>query len=197
MNETIADEVYDYLERIGNLIRMDARRVEPVRGLQPVQLEALHYLASCNRYSNTPIAVADYLGLTKGTVSQTLSVLEANGLIEKMPDLHDRRVVRLSLTQAGADLIREAIPPRVLKGGVARLPENSRESLVAVLRLTLQAMQQANHLKSFGVCKTCRHHRVEENGGRWCGLTREALYPTDAEQICREHEAPEPLAGAA
>jgi DNA-binding MarR family transcriptional regulator len=45
-------------------------------GLQPVQLEVLNYLSSCNRYSDTPMAVTEYLGQTKGTVSQTIKTLE-------------------------------------------------------------------------------------------------------------------------
>jgi len=194
MSITPADQVYDYLERISNLIRMGARRTEPFKGLQPVQLEALHYLASCNRYSNTPVAVAEYLGLTKGTVSQTLSILEGNGLIAKMPDVRDRRVVRLVLTEQGENLIREAIPPRVLKLAVETLPEEFCGEMLVVLQTILQAMQKANQLKSFGVCKTCRHHRLEEHGSRWCGLTREPLFPADAEKICREHSSFEPAA---
>jgi hypothetical protein len=59
------------------------------------------------------------------------------------------------------------------------------------LQSLLQAMQKANQLKSFGVCGTCRHHRLEPDGSRWCGLTLEALQPSDAEKICREHTAPE------
>ncbi|MBM4202434.1 MAG: winged helix-turn-helix transcriptional regulator [Gammaproteobacteria bacterium] len=194
MSEAIANQAYDYLERIGNLIRMGARRVPPVNGIQPVQLEALHYLSSCNRYSNTPLAVAEYLGLTKGTVSQTLTVLEANGLIEKIPDAKDRRVVRLVLTPAGLGLVAEAIPPRVLALAVDELTEAASQDIVAALQGLLQAMQKANQLKSFGVCGTCRHHRVEADGGRWCGLTSEALLPSDAEKICREHTAPEEAA---
>ncbi|MGY6217235.1 MarR family winged helix-turn-helix transcriptional regulator [Methylolobus aquaticus] len=191
MKETIANHAYDYLERIGNLVRMGARRVPPVNGIQPVQLEALHYLSSCNRYSNTPLAVAEYLGLTKGTVSQTLSVLEANGLIEKIPDGKDRRVVRLVLTPTGEALLAEAIPPRVLALAMAELTDQASQEIVAALQGLLQAMQKANQLKSFGVCGTCRHHRLEADGSRWCGLTLEALQPSDAEKICREHTAPD------
>ena len=70
------EQIYEYLERIANLLRTDTRKLGVGKGLQPVQMEALHYLSCCNRYSNTPVAVSDYLGLTKGTVSQTLGVLE-------------------------------------------------------------------------------------------------------------------------
>lgn len=188
---TSADRIYDYLERIGNLVRMGERQVESVKGLQPVQLEALHYLSNCNRYSNTPLAVAEYLGLTKGTVSQTLSVLESYGLVEKIPDMSDKRVVRLLLTPTGRDLVANEIPPRLIKLAVDTLSEQARTEIVSSLYATLLAMQRANQLKSFGQCKTCRHHRVEPEGNRWCGLTREALMPEDAEKICREHTVPD------
>jgi DNA-binding MarR family transcriptional regulator len=189
--DTSAHRIYDYLERIGNLVRMGERRVDSMKGLQPVQLEALHYLSSCNRYSNTPLAVAEYLGLTKGTVSQTLSVLESYGLIEKIPDVSDKRVVRLVLTPIGKQLADGEIPPRIIKTAVESLSEESRTEIIAALHATLLAIQRANQLKSFGQCKTCRHHRVEPEGNRWCALTREALLPEDAEKICREHAAPE------
>ncbi|QJD29725.1 MarR family winged helix-turn-helix transcriptional regulator [Methylococcus geothermalis] len=185
-----ADRVYDYLERISNLIRMDARRSESFKGLQPVQLEALHYLASCNRYSNTPLAVADYLGLTKGTVSQTLAVLESNGLIVKESDARDRRVVHLTLTEAGRRLLKESIPPPVLRAALRTLPEDQRQVLESALANVLQAMQVANQLKTFGACKTCRYHLILEDARRRCALTGEQLFEDDAEMICREHQLP-------
>ena len=42
----------------GNLVRADVRAVCHASGVRPVQLEALHYLTQCNRYSDTPQAVA-------------------------------------------------------------------------------------------------------------------------------------------
>jgi DNA-binding MarR family transcriptional regulator len=184
------DRIYDYLERISNLIRMEARRSQSFKGLQPVQLEALHYLASCNRYSNTPLAVSEYLGLTKGTVSQTLAILENNGLIAKESDARDRRVVHLLLTEAGRRLLEESIPPRVLRAALGTFPEERRQLLESALADVLQAMQVANRLKTFGACKTCRHHLVLEDATRRCGLTGERLFEDDAERICREHQLP-------
>jgi Transcriptional regulators len=93
--------LYDYLERLASLMRAWAREQPLMADLQPIQLSALNYLARCNRYSNTPLGVTDFLGLTKGTVSQSLKALEAKGLIEKRPDAQDRRSVHLELTGEG------------------------------------------------------------------------------------------------
>lgn len=184
--------VYSYLERITNLLRADARRAEAGGGLIPVQLEVLHYLAICNRYSNTPAAVAEYLGLTKGTVSQTLRVLETRGYLEKTPDAKDRRVVHLHLSAAGRELVERALPPDSLKQGIRLLPAESLQQLSQSLRDVLQAMQKANRMRSFGACRTCRHHIPLGEDARHarCNLTEELLSQEDAEHICREHEAP-------
>ena len=76
-----ARDIHSVLERLCNLLRVEARGQGASAGLLPIQLEALHYLAQCNRYSDTPQAVTDFLGQTKGTVSQTLKVLENRGLV--------------------------------------------------------------------------------------------------------------------
>lgn len=182
--------LYEYLERIANLIRTDVRRAGIAKGLQPVQMEALHYLSRCNRYSNTPVAVADFLGLTKGTVSQTLGVLEANGLVEKKADAIDRRVVHLVLTEAGRGVVAECIPPRVLESAVQAWSDSDRAQAVSVLDRILRGIQKANGLKTFGVCETCHHHQRNEDGSRRCCLTTETLSEADAGMVCREHQPP-------
>ena len=190
MGNMKTEAIYQYLERIANLLRTDNRKSVAEKGLQPVQLEALHFLSHCNRYSNTPAAVADFLGLTKGTVSQTLGLLENLGMIEKQPDRKDRRVVHLQLTPKGMKVINETLPPNTLQTGLRSVSPAEQEHILSALEIMLRAMQQANQLRTFGVCKSCRHHRLEADSQRRCELTGEALQGDDAEKICREHETP-------
>jgi len=180
-------EMYEYVERIANLIRTRVRKSGLASGVQPVQMEALHYLSRCNRYSNTPVAVAEYLGLTKGTVSQTLGVLEDNGLVEKTTDSRDRRVVHLNLTPAGNRVLDESIPPDILKSAINDLPEQEQHQMAQSIEHLLLCLQRANGLKTFGPCKTCVHHQHTDDAQRRCGLTREILTESDANKICREH----------
>lgn len=191
------ESIYEYLERIANLIRTDVRRTGTGNRLQPVQLEALHYLSRCNRYSDTPVAVAEFLGLTKGTVSQTLGVLETNGLIEKRVDSRDRRVVHLALSDAGEEMVKGSVPPRVLRSAIDGMSEAEAETTLQVLDTILRRLQRANALRTFGACKSCRHHVVQDDGSRRCSLTTEMLTHFDAEKICREHELPANLGVAA
>jgi DNA-binding MarR family transcriptional regulator len=70
-----AARAVDLIERMGRLLRAS----DHASGLNPAQAEALRYLLRANRFSRTPAALAEYLGSTRGTVSQTLLALEAKG----------------------------------------------------------------------------------------------------------------------
>ncbi len=185
-----ASNLYEYLERISNLVRTSIRKTGLVHDLQPVQTEALHYLSRCNHYSNTPVAVAEYLGLTKGTVSQTLGVLVQDGFVKKTIDLKDRRVVHLQVTPRGEKVLNDLVPPPILTSALENLPTEINDQVGPLLEQLLMALQRANGLKTFGACKTCCHHRLQENGLRMCGLTQEMLAEADGEKICREHAKP-------
>ena len=74
-------EVLKYLERISSVMRITFRQNLAREGLQLVHLETLTYFSNCNKYSDSPQHVAEYLGLTKGTVSQTINILDSLGLV--------------------------------------------------------------------------------------------------------------------
>lgn len=179
--------MYERMERIANLMRSSVRKSGLKRGLQPVQMEALHYLSRCNQYSNTPMAVAEFLGLTKGTVSQTLAVLEGDGLVTKTADVRDRRVVHLKLTPEGLAALSSAIPPVSLSSALENLSRAEREAVDAALNTLWESLQKVNGVKTFGVCATCRYHKDSGNGQVACDLTQEALMAAEHDKICREH----------
>jgi DNA-binding MarR family transcriptional regulator len=182
------NQIYDYIERLGNLLRTDSRRGGTEHGLQPVQLEALHYLSVCNRYSDTPMATTEYLGQTKGTVSQTLKVLEKKGFLNKMADDIDKRVVHLKVTRAGDKLLQKFIPSRQFKEACQQLSEESQTQIVSCLKELLQTTQRTNGMKTFGVCHTCRYNQKKKNNRYFCNLTQEPLTITEIQLICREHD---------
>jgi DNA-binding MarR family transcriptional regulator len=183
----IMKEAHDLVERLGNLLRADVRAACHEHGVRPVQLEALGYLTQCNRYSDTPQGVAEFLGLTKGTVSQTLKVLEQKGLLRKQDDARDKRVVHLKPTAKGQRLVERVVPSASLVQGLGKLSKSERQATVDALRVLLRSIQKANDLKTFAPCHTCRFNQKYE-GGFFCGLTREPLDDQDVTLLCREHQ---------
>ena len=177
----------DLVERLGNLIRAELRRVGAEHGLQVVHLQALVYLHRANRYSNTPQALAEFLNLTKGTVSQSLLLLDRRGLIERYEDELDRRVVRLRLSQLGEQVIAEAQMGAQWEEATREISANRIRNGVSALRETLFMMQLDNGGRTFGVCHTCAYLQRESQRVYRCGLMGDRLSGPETRKICREH----------
>lgn len=178
---------YELVERISNLLRVELRQEGAKYGLQPAHLQALAYFARANRYSNTPAALTEYLGVTKGTASQTLMVLEGLRLVTKREDKDDRRVTRVALTARGRSLLDKLLPPAVWERASISLGAVAAHRVEAAMAELLRALQIVNQSRTFGVCNTCTHLLREDGRGFRCGLTGEALDNEDISLICREH----------
>ncbi|WP_054758954.1 MarR family winged helix-turn-helix transcriptional regulator [Methylomonas koyamae] len=179
-------ETFKLIERISALLRSEERRKYATIGLQPVHGQVLEYLARCNRYSNTHAAVAEYLGLTKGTVSQSIQVLERKQYLEKSVDTLDGRIFHLTLTAAGKRLIDELKPLDIFKQAESRISRQEVDSVGEALQNALGLLQKVNQSKSFGLCRSCHYFQVEQHHYQ-CGLTEQPLDRDDTDKICRDH----------
>ncbi len=180
--------IYDYVERLSELLRMDSRQAGSAHGLQPVQIEVLHYLSICNRYSDTPMGVTEYLGHTKGTVSQTLKVLEKKGFLLKRPDKDDKRVAHMKLSAKGKRLVEKSIPTPMFLSACEDLGDDEQLKISNALKRLLTTILQANQMKSFGICSSCRYNHTTDDGNYFCNLVQQALSVDDIQLICKEHE---------
>ena len=173
------------LERLSRILQNEAHSV----GLKPTQWDALRYLSRANRFSRTPSALTAYLGMTKGTVSQTLNALERKDLLAKKADSADRRQVRLDLTAKGATML-ERDPIDGLLRSVSKLSEPDRRSLAHALRALLTETLRRRGGRPFGVCRSCRFFKANDPDGapHRCGLLAVPLSADDSEHICVEHE---------
>jgi len=179
-------DVFDLVERMAALIRSEERKKCTELGLQPVHLQVLDYLSRCNRYSDTPAALTNYLGMTRGTVSQTLLLLVNKGFIKKTADATDRRMVHLSLLPEGNAILKQARTSELFIQAALIFKKHNITGHQDIFVKALTSLQKANKSHSFGLCKTCQYFTVTQNGFR-CGLTKEALSQSDSEKICQEH----------
>lgn len=175
------------LERLGSLIQQSMRDDAARHGLQPVHIQVLHYLAHANRYSDMPIAVAEYLGVTRGTISQSVAVLERKRLLVKETDAAHRRRVHLKLTPAGRTVLNGSWAERLdqVVQSLSVRPTDVERSL----RDVLVALQRLNDQRAFGICRQCAHYRRKASGNQ-CGLTGEPLSDEQSAKLCREWTAP-------
>ena len=179
----------ELVERLGHMMRSELRKSASDESLQPVHLQALVYLSKANRYSNTPQALADYLGLTKGTVSQTLLLLDRRGLIERFEDDIDRRVVRLRLSSAGERLLYESQPALAWQNATRNISPNRIRNAVSALREALETLQEDNEGTMFGDCQTCSYCQKLSQRIYRCGRMGDRLSGPETRRICRIYQA--------
>ena len=180
-----AEHIASLIERIGRLLNSDAH----AGGLLPVQWEVLRYLDRANRFSRTPAALTAYLGLTKGTVSQTLRVLEGRGLVHKGVDPRDRRRKRLSLSGKARRVLMND-PLAATAAAATHLSDPRRESLAGALESILRARLAGRHRRPFGLCRDCRYFARQHAGGapHYCLLLQEPLAEQESAAICHEQQ---------
>lgn len=177
------DQAPELLERISHVLREELREVATRHGLALAQLEVLRFLAIANRFSDTVTGMVDYLGSTKGTLSQTVNALERKGHLVRVADRVDGRIQHCALTPSGLAVVQDSREASSLRG--ARL---GRKATARLERFVVDVLA-ARGGRAFGVCSTCVHHRHDAHGRR-CGLLGVTLTEDDSIRICREHLAP-------
>lgn len=174
-------EIRDLLDRISRIKAAEDWGDD----LNPTQRAALAYLCKANRFSRAPSHVADYLSATRGTVSQTLKALARKSLITETRSSSDRRSISYDVTPHGEAASRNGT---TIDAVLEAMNADEAAALAKTLKGLVGTILQTRAGRSFGICSTCRHHRIRADG-TFCALLNEALAPREADQICHEHDA--------
>lgn len=183
--DALAQRVILLLDRLGRL----TRELQFADGLNPAQWEALRFIAQANKYSRSPTALAEYLGATKGTVSQTLIALENKGLITRCKKTCDRRQVDLCLTDAGQAMLAKD-PMQTLEHTSQEIAGELGSAMVKGLTRLLHDLQARHQVGGFGVCQECSLFCVNSGNGSLdadngiCGSTGESIDAVEKSKIC-------------
>ena len=159
-----------------------------VEGLTAAQWAALRYFDQANRFSRTPSAFAAFHATTRGTASQTIKSLEAQGYLTRMRSENDRRSVRLVLTDKAKGILAND-PLESLSRAADSLPPSIQSHFADALQRMLSQVSQERGKPRFGTCTSCQH--LEHNGCSRqhqatyaCGFTREPLLLEELDGVC-------------
>lgn len=166
---------------INRLARLDAASTWE-EALNPAQIAAVEYLARANRFSRAPSHVAEYLGTTRGTMSQTLKAVMRKGYAGERRSETDKRSISYDLTEDGHAL---AARRGALLDAIEALPDAAQANLEDGLSAILKRQLHKNGERPFGICRTCAHHRRTQDGA-FCALLAVPLLPGEPDQICHE-----------
>ena len=145
-------ETQERLERLARLIRSAGH----AHGLIPAQWDVLRYLSRANGFSNSPVATAQYLGATKGTISQTIMALVKKGLVESEARSGDQRSVALHLSPKGRETLAHD-PLAALARDIEDLGGKTQRRFAKAVRELLLAETARQQHASFGTCGSCRY----------------------------------------
>ena len=131
------------LSRVSRLARhLDRARRSAFagHGLEPWEFDVLAALRREGPpYELSPGALLRTTLVTSGTMTNRVDRLEQAGLVRRRPDPHDKRGVLVTLTAAGRTRVDAALASllEAEQALLAGLPEDSRRTLAALLRVLL------------------------------------------------------------
>ena len=160
--------------------------------LTPTQRRILELLGS--RHENLTLsAVARELGVTPATASDSVSALEAKGLVRKRRSLVDGRALALMLTTEGRDSVTElAALPDPMQAAFGSLSESEQERLYRSAMKMLHDLQESGALPVSRMCVRCKYFEPFRHSRsptpHHCGLVGAPLADRHLRIDCPEHE---------
>lgn len=96
--------------------------------------------------------IAELFGLAPRTVTDTLDGMERQGLVSRAPDKKDRRVKRITLTDAGSKALAAAEPIRaeLIAQVMGTLSDEERTTFAQVLEKLEQALASVEEAEGVG-----------------------------------------------
>jgi len=177
------------LDQLASLVRAQSWR----KDLPPTQAAVLRVLESVPGGQRAR-QLAERLGISAASLSDSLKALEAKGWIERLPDPADGRAAIIRLSAQGKALAQELLGG---DGGMAALLKRlGAEDLGALLRITQLLVfeaQQQGLASGPRTCLGCRFFQPHASGDRdkphFCGFIRKPFGDPELRVDCAEQEA--------
>jgi DNA-binding MarR family transcriptional regulator len=145
-----AERIADRLHSAAIHLLRRLRQEDAASGLTAPRLSALSVIVFAGPLTLGELAEAEQV--RPPTISRLVQGLEADGLVERLPDPDDRRVHRVRATAAGRRLLEEGRARRVrtLASEVATLPRRDRDLLARTTDLLERLALPPDHPRRDG-----------------------------------------------
>lgn len=100
--------IHQHIQQIYVLLDDGDRRVLRSVGLTPTQFRLLEQLDPHAAHTRTITQLSQVLLCTRGNITRLVRRMEQQGMVQCRNDSHDQRLVKVSLTEAGATRLTEA-----------------------------------------------------------------------------------------
>jgi len=128
------DQLISLIFTTGRVIKENDKDGEKPDPFSFLRLETLHYIEE--NKNPTMRDVAEHLCITSPSATSLVDGLVESGQLERLPDTHDRRLVRLLITKKGKENAKigfKKIRDKI-KGVLTKLSSKERDDLVKILK---------------------------------------------------------------
>ncbi len=180
------------LEQVAFLARAQAWHGEGTPALPPTQAAVLRML-SAMPHGMRARQIADRLGISAASLSDSLKALEARGWIRRRADPADGRAALVGLSVQGRRLAaRLQHPQHGLMSLMSNLPEADVAALLRVSQLLVAEAQRQGLATGVRTCLGCRFFRPYSSGEaarpHVCAFVGKPFAEIDLRIDCAEHE---------
>lgn len=188
--EPLASRIATGLHKIGLAMKQQAWQQANEEGLSATQGQILAALVTHGALTGSELA--ERLGVTLPTVSDSVRVLVEKKLITKSPDPRHPRARLLAPTKKGAQLgARARSWPEFMAAAVADLSADEQRAFFSGVVKMIRSLQDQGLIPVSGMCVTCVHFRPNVRPGATPHHCAFVDAPLAAEQVrldCADHE---------
>lgn len=192
-----ARRIREGFERLSAVLRSEQWAAANAAGLNPTQASILALLESRDPVGLQIKAIADHLGVSQPTATDSVAALERKNLVSKGPSSLDSRAVNVRISAEGRTLLaRVSQTPSPLETAIAGLSDDQEGLLLALLVRLIRGLQQAGTIPVQRLCVTCRHfqpYRHDDAANpHHCAFVNSAFGDRTLRLDCADHETADP-----
>lgn len=190
-NTGLDKQILSALERLSEAFRVLLWEQSKATGLSPIQIQFLIFISTHRPEQSTISYLAVEFNLTKATVSDSVKVLLAKGLLVKVSNNADSRSFSLRPTPVGMEVVNTVSAfTWALKDSLVPFSDQEKQSFYKVLHGMIKGLNQRGIISIQRNCSSCSFYSIED-GSHYCSLIQSKLQVQELKTDCADHELKE------
>jgi DNA-binding MarR family transcriptional regulator len=196
LQDSITRKLVFGFDRLAAALRSDQWSRAGAVGLNPTQILALEYVASRDEHGVRIKNIAEQLGVSQPTATDTIVSLERKGLIEKKPDKKDARATAVLVTREGRAMLASlAKTTLATETAFSQLETNEQADLLLLQIKLIRLLQQVGAIPAQRMCASCQYFKPyiysDALKPHHCDFVNAAFGDRDLRLDCHDHEKAE------
>lgn len=187
-NQKIESRIVVALERISEAFRVLLWNESKENSLSPIQIQILIFVYFHSLEKCKVGYLADEFNMTKATISDSVKMLLAKGLVDKETDPIDTRSYSLLLTPEGKELAKKAsFFASSVEQPLDKLTQEQKTIMLNGLLTLIHDLHKSGIITIQRMCFTCSNYQIDEEV-HYCKLLKTRLAQSELRVDCPEHE---------